>query len=231
MMNSTLFTFHGIGSELSQTFHPPLKLKSGINYAIGLRSLVTFNSIPNITNKNNEFRVDEESFYLPIGTYEIDDIAKFINFASQGEVNLKIFLNRRNQKCKLYCNKTIDFTRPNSFAHLLGFGKVILHENEYHESKFCVDMHPVKSIFVECNLANGSYFNSKSNQNIYSFPCTVPSGFQININPHDVVYIPVTGGTDVHDIEVKIRDQEGNLINLMGESLTITLHLKPLGWE
>jgi hypothetical protein len=228
MLQSTLFTFHGNSSELSQSFHPPLKLKDNSNYAIGLQSLMTYNNIPNITSENNKLYAGGEVFTLPTGVYTSTDISKYINHISHGAVEIIVLNNRRNQKCSFWCNKTIDFSENDTFGHLLGFDKIILSKEVWHESNFSVDMHPVKGIFVECNLANGSYFNSKSNQYIYGFPCTVPAGFQLNINPNNVIYIPTVGGTDIHDITVKIRDQDGKLINLLGESITVTLHLKPL---
>src|SRR5574338_557723 len=66
-------------SDFTTQFHCPLILK-GDRWTVGLVSLETYNSIPNITEKNNVFTYSTDSgvtwktLTLSVGSYEIEEI-------------------------------------------------------------------------------------------------------------------------------------------------------------
>lgn len=75
----------GMGSEVSIDLSEELVLDDA-PYEVALKSLYTSHMIPNITNKNNVFRIrypePRSDFFhdiiLPEGTYEFDDIATYL---------------------------------------------------------------------------------------------------------------------------------------------------------
>lgn len=59
-----------------------------------------------------------------------------------------------------------------------------------------------------------------------SSPLEWPQGYKIVEVPANVIYLPVNAKR-LSSITLKITDQEGNLVNFRGETITIRLHLKP----
>lgn len=75
-MSFTL-TLSGNSSILTADYFPPIELKG--NYVCGLINFESYNSIPNVdeTNKLLHFG-DTNVIKIPVGSYEINDINKFI---------------------------------------------------------------------------------------------------------------------------------------------------------
>ena len=79
-MNETSFTLtlSGSSSILETQFFPPIELSSNHNYTLGLVEFLTFNSIPNVDTGENSFYVGGEEIIIPVGSYEIGDIQKYL---------------------------------------------------------------------------------------------------------------------------------------------------------
>jgi len=213
-------------SNLSSLIYPPVVLDDG-KYEIGLMSLDTYNSIPNIDFSNNVFYFGESDFcFIPEGTYDVEAIFKYlqkqVHARGHGftyETNLNTF--RTSIKCSVY----IDFSKPNSVGPILGFHKRILEPNTKHFSDFVVNIFRVNLIDVQCNIANGSYTNGVPSHSIYAFSPKVAPGFKIHEVPNDVIYFPVNVN-QLNDIEVTIVDQNGNMIDFRKERITVRLHIR-----
>ena len=78
MEDSLTLTLSGTSSTLEAQYFSPIELSPNKNYVLGLVELLTFNSIPNIDNNNNKFYVGGNVVLLPVGSYEIEDIDKFL---------------------------------------------------------------------------------------------------------------------------------------------------------
>ncbi|CAH1106673.1 unnamed protein product [Psylliodes chrysocephalus] len=50
------------------------------DYQIGLIDFFTYNTIPNVDKTNNMFYIDKHEISIPEGSYEVDDIARYIHF-------------------------------------------------------------------------------------------------------------------------------------------------------
>jgi hypothetical protein len=92
-------------------------------------------------------------------------------------------------------------------------------------SENIVDILPVNSIFITLDLINGSYVNGTKKSVIYSFFPNVEPGFKIVVTPPNLVYLPANKN-EISSIEVTMTDQDGKLLNLRGEKLTIRLHIR-----
>lgn len=250
---SATFSLRSTSSLLTLNVYPPLKLES--DYCIGLVGLYTYNSVPNIdVNENNFFyrltsapdRV--KTITIPVGSYEIDAIEKYLQeqiirqndeflhvkklsggFRKQEELD-KIFslkANNNTLRCEIKSSKLdVDFTRDNSINRILGFSKRLLASGVKHESDCPVDIVKVQIVRVRCNIVHGSFCEEGTESHIlFEFPISVDPGFALNIEPRNIIYLPVN--TDlIQNITVQLIDQDGDLVNFAGERIIVRLELK-----
>lgn len=72
-------TLSGNSSVLTADYFPPIELSKDFDYVCGLVDFQTYNSIPNIDETNNLFHIGDEIITLPVGSYEIENIFKYIH--------------------------------------------------------------------------------------------------------------------------------------------------------
>jgi hypothetical protein len=118
----------------------------------------------------------------------------------------------------------VDFSYPNSLRSLLGFDNKVYYAG-YNESENIVTILKVNSIFVEVDIINGSYVNGKLSPIIYSFFPNVSPGYKIIENPVNLVFLPLNTHS-IDKVTVGLTDQDGKLLNLRGETITIRLHIR-----
>lgn len=231
---SLSFTLSGNSYILSKDVYPVEKLEGDEPYYIGLVDLEVFNSFPNVDINNNLFYVKKGSeevqeIKIPVGCYEIKELEQFLQ-AQLGEEVITLTANIPTSQTILTCKYTVDFTLPNTIGPLLGFSSKILQGNEKHYSDLPVRITKVTSILVDCNLVTGSYLNGVSGHILHQFAATTPPGYKIVEVPANVIYLPVNTKI-IDNITVKLTDQDGNPLNLRGETVTIRLHLKRYGFH
>lgn len=227
-LHSKLFKFSGKSSILSWNLEEPLELDENVDYGIGLINLETYHSFPNIIEgENNKLYIDNDEISFPTGTYELSDINEYIQKHLDSQDVFEVYPNYNTLKCHLKSNREVDFSKKGTFASLLGFEEKKLLANEMHTSENSVNIMKTNAICVDCNIATGSYDNGKSGHLIYSFFPLVPVGAKIVETPQNIIYLPISVRT-IRNISLKIVDQDGELVNLRGETVTVTLHLKPV---
>lgn len=226
MDDSLTITITGSSSILEAQFFPPIELSPDKNYTLGLVELLTFNSIPNIDIGCNEFHVGNHVVTIPTGSYEIEDIEKYLK-TELASKNIQIQLKPNNYtlRSEIECNQSIDFTSKNSIGPLLGFTSRRLEPNKRHVSDLPVSILKVNAIRVECNITTGAYINGRKVHTIHEFFPSVPAGYKIIEVPSSVIYLPITTRR-IDNIQHRIVDQDGDLINFRGEVITIRLHIK-----
>ena len=107
----------------------------------------------------------------------------------------------------------------------MGYEKKIIN-NPYNEGTSTVNILTVNSILVECSIIKGSYLNSIKEPIIYSFfPKCIP-GEKIIETPKNLIYLPLNTNDQINDIHIILKDNNGKLLNLRGETITIRLHLR-----
>ena len=87
-----------------------------------------------------------------------------------------------------------------------------------------VNILTIHSILVNIDIISGSYVNGSIQPTIYSFFPDVSPGYKIIENPHNLLYLPITG------ITICLTDQNGNELNLRGENLSMRFHLREI-WK
>ena len=72
---------------------------------------------------------------------------------------------------------------------------------------------------------SNSYINNKQTHTVHEFSAIVASGYKI-VEVPNINYLPLNTRR-ISNLTVKLVDQDGNLINVREETITIRLHLKP----
>ena len=226
MEDSITLTLSGTSSLLETQFFPPIELSSDKNYVLGLIELLTFNSIPNIDKSNNKFYVGDEVITIPTGSYEIEDIERYLQetLTPKG-ISISLKPNNNTLRSVINCSHPIDFRSRDTIGQMLGFIPRVIHPNRAQSSDFPVTILKVNALRVECNITSGAYINGCKVHTIHEFFPAVPPGYKIIEVPSQVIYLPVNVKSIDH-LEVRLVDQDGNLVNFRGEVITVRLHIK-----
>src|SRR5436190_4167035 len=220
---SYTFTLLGNNSTINYPFYPPIVLDEDSEHVLGLINFEVYNAIPNI--ENNKFYIGSQIISIPEGSYEVDDINKFLSIKLETGTQLEITANNNTLKCEITSNKEIDFDPSDSLGSILGFKPQKLKANILHKSDNPVSIIRVNAICIECSLTTNSYSNNKNVHILHEFFPRVPPGFKIIESPNQIIYLPINAQV-INNITLKIVDQDGNLINFRGEVITVRLHLK-----
>ena len=218
-------------------FNPPIQLDKNKQYEIALVNLETYYSFPNIDASNNYFRYSPDAgvtwfeIYIPEGSYDIVDIndtvqQKMRQNGHYDSANITISANSNTLKSVLILENDyqVDFRQLNSISKLLGFNNDI-YTLGFQESENVVNILSINSLLVNLDIISGSYVNSSTQNTIYSFFPNVSPGYKIVESPINLVYLPITLDT-IHSLETSITDQDGNQLNLRGETLTMRFHIR-----
>lgn len=217
----------GNTSVLTADYFPPLELPQ--NYVCGLIDFQTYNSIPNIDKTNNLIHIGNRIIEIPIGSYEINDIAKYIEKELEkhdGKNKIMITANNNTLKSMIECTKKVFFNKEHSVGSLLGFSSRELTANTIHTSDLPVNINKVNAIRLECNIISGSYINNTKVHTLHEFAPRVGPGYKIIEVPQNVIYFPVNV-KQLTSLTITLLDQDGDIIDFRGETITIRLHLKP----
>lgn len=221
-----MFCLTGRSSVLSHELAFPIDVSRG-DWELGLIDLTTYNSIPNIeTDVNDKFYYGiDKKIVIPEGSYELEDIEKYIRSKLDTETNFSLKANNNTLKAELKCSEKVDFEKQHNLAKLLGFEPRVYPANSRHTSDLPINIIKVNSIRVECNVTRGSFLNGVEGHVIHEFYPAEPPGYKIIEIPKNVIYLPIIAQT-INNLTVSLKDQEDNLVNFRGEQISVRLHLR-----
>jgi len=225
-------TLNGNSSELSCDIFPPLEVDKTSHMC--LLSLQTNNSIPNIEPGCNiigfENSYGETSeVVIPTGSYELSALESVIKQYLPDFVSFfQIKANSNTLKCFMRCSHIIDFTNSSSISSLLGFKNEKYFADTVHVSENLVNILKINCIKVECNLITGSFCDGKPSQIIHEFFPSAPPGYKIIEVPRHLVLYSLHYST-ISKVQITLKDQNDNLINLRGEPITVRLQISHYG--
>ena len=165
------------------------------NYVIGVSSFNTYNSIFNVTSKNNKIIYFDGLMYwkeilLPLGAYEIeqinDEIARQLSF-EESPIILEANTATLHSIIRLNNGFKVDFTQPNTLRDLLGFESVILTE-PYNYSKNKVNIIDIHRLHLCCDSIIGSLRNGFPSNILFSIVLNEPPGAKIVREPNLILY-------------------------------------------
>ena len=223
------------------TCHDSVMLDPNKEYEAALLSLDTYNSIPNITaNKNNVFNYSTDdgitwkTITLNTGAYELQAINNeikrqiIVKGDDESAINITANISRLTSIVNIENPRyKIDFSVDNSIGPVLGFNKVVIGHG-YNESSNIVNIMQVNSILVNIDIIMGSYVNGLQSPTIYSFYPNVSPGYKIVERPNpSLIYYPLSRH-DISRMRVWLTDQNGDLIDLRGETITMKIHVREI---
>lgn len=228
-------------THIKTKFRPLIQLDKNRKYEMALVNLETYYSFPNIDSSNNNFRYSSDNgvtwvdINIPEGSYEIVDLSEYIQRIMQENGHYDaaaekyyITLEPNNNTLKsvldIEPNYKVDFTTANSIRSVLGFNAQI-YSAGYNESENIVNIISVNSLRVTSDIIGASYSNGSTENIIFSFFPSVGPGYKIIEVPVNLVYLPITVNT-ISSMETRLVDQNGKLINLRGEELSIRFHIR-----
>ena len=228
-------------THIKTKFRPLIQLDKSRKYEMALVNLETYYSFPNIDSTNNNFRYSPDNgatwvnINIPEGSYEIVDLNEYIQRIMQENGHYDtaaekyyITLEPNNNTLKsvldIEPNYRVDFTTANSIRSVLGFNAQV-YAAGYNESENIVNIISVNSLRVTSDIIGASYSNGTTENIIFSFFPSVGPGYKIIEVPVNLVYLPITVNT-ISSMETRLVDQNGKLINLRGEELSIRFHIR-----
>lgn len=203
------------------------------SWVIGLSHFSAFNTVHNITEKNNKFYFTSPTdgsrvISLTPGTYTFQ---KLFN-------TLRSILNRSNLDMRgdvttgqvyLFSKATIDFSKKDSFGALLGFNAELT-GNQPHYSPKPVTITDKNYIRIICNIVDGSYTNGERAHVVHEFFTNLQPGYNIVERPRPIIYLPINA-TQIDRIILRLVDRNGDLIDFGPHPITIQLHLHRIPWQ
>lgn len=233
---STTVTFTGKSSVLTSNFINELELDERFDYSCGLLDFTAYQSIPNIHSGNNNVyftqKIDEdmEKFYtfkIPVGTYEYKELADYITdkFESYG-ITFSLTVSKQTLKTTIKCSVKLVFIEKDSFHRIFGFAdRESITADTPIESEHIVKITTLNTIIIECDIVSGSYRNGEKSHSLYEFAPKVAVGYKIIEEPRNIVYLPIRTKR-IRSIQLRIVDQNRNLVDFRGEEITCRIHIK-----
>ena len=228
--------------------NPSILLKNG--GFLGLHNLSVYNSVYNITEKNNKFSIADEKtelekckkkdkknckerknsitvylseeIIIEPGAYEFENLKETIKQKTEGKVIISV--NTKNMKVNMHNGRPVDFDVEDSIADVFGLERKIYEKGD-HKSKNIIQISPFETVNLHCNCIEGYLQNGKPTDILYTFRLNVPVGYKINETPQHVMYKKVLDER-IDYMDFSITDENGNEIDFNGEKLCFTLELK-----
>jgi hypothetical protein len=219
-------------TQIRTKFNPLIELDKSKKYEMALVNLETYYSFPNIDATNNNFRYSPDNgttwfnIDIPEGSYEIVDINEYIqrNLKDNESITIEPNNNTLKSVLRIAANYKVDFTTTNSIRSVLGFNSKV-YTAGYTESENIVNIITINSVRVTSDIIGASYSNGTTGDIIYSFFPNVGPGYKIIEVPANLIYLPITTHT-ISSMETKLTDQNGKLLNLRGEEVSIRFHIR-----
>ena len=233
-----LITLNSKESDFEIYFKDPIPLSAGgagRNRAIGLLSATAWHSWYNISEEfeNNKLKIllrgKWEVYTIPDGNYDADNLNYWIEDVLQCSTDCPVRFDinsATNRFMIILDNCQIDLS-DGKLHEILGF------EPREYKDKINVGEHignisrGVDRLLIHCSLVSDSYENKHASDIIYSFsPSSAPPGAQITVEPFQPKYLPIRSMDYIYSLRIKVTDQNNNLINFHGETLTFVLDIK-----
>ena len=235
------FILKGDGSDITIFLPTPIVIPDGKRASLGLKNFSTYNNIANVEKgKNNAFMLKVPGkpfrlFELPTGAFELDSICEAIyefieeHYPSIKDVREKFKLagSDATSKCILTFKDDygIDFNVPNSLCEILGYEKT---DKFQGPGRFIAEkivmIATVTQLLFNCNIVEGSYFNSLQIPLIYNCVIDVPAGYRLSRELTNISYKRLNT-SQISNIHLWITDEQGRFINLRKDLLVVTLSL------
>lgn len=248
MDESIIVRMSGEVNSVSSTYSPVINVNG--NSEIALVQLKTSdkrfqektNNI-NISSLKNtiEFVLPRNNLKVKVVSawYKIDRLNNAIrNIISRPEnknfgIEFNIIPIDNNLRCRIYCNKPINFRCDNSMANKLGFEEklynAIEHKDLYHEPVGYIfsELKDMDSIKVVCNIVKGSFDNGQHSRSIYEFFPRQSEKEEIIESPINLMYYKLKTAV-IKKIKIDLVNGDNEPITGLNGEMIVILHIRPI---
>jgi len=218
---SVWYSWNNISSEFSNnTLRYKYSTNSGVSYTDvnitfenGIYSVDAINNkLATVLEANNHFATVNGIKQYPITiTPNYTTLLVDVNF-NQTLVSGVIF--------------QLDFT-TSTLRDLLGFTSGVLSTATSSQNQPNITR-DVNTIMIKSSIVEGSYENGKSSNVLYAFsPSGYSIGSNINVEPTQRVYLPVSEKNNISRIRMELVDQQSRLVKT-NDDITYLLHLRKI---
>jgi len=238
-------------NDITVHFDNPIYAK---NAKIALKLFSMYYSIPNISEENNLFifKHGKKAAWVEValdpGSYEISSMSDrirelveqndpILNEIAPSEAvqkrrilqkpTIKFRADPATMKCIMDIpeNFEVDFEPLRAIGSMLGFFPKIYTAGT-HISDYIVNINPVNSLLLHCNIADGCSINGKPSRCIYSFDPKVAPGYKITEEPRHLIFYPIDNLDYLSKIRIWLTDDEGKKVDTRDEKLTIVMTIR-----
>ena len=230
-MEPSYIVCRGNDSIIKTTFNPAIPTR---DCEIAVVGLSTYYSYPNIDNTNNIISItgpsDTTIILYDKGCYEVSNLNDRITKEYKWEKGKEAVIIKADPitlRTHLIIKKgwKVNFPEENSIANVLGFEtKDYVGPKEFIGEKIC-NILKVNNILVQCDVIAGSSINGRPAPVIFNYSPDVEAGSKIVAEPVTPIYLPVTLDS-IQEFTVWVTDQDNVLLDLQGEDLIITFHIR-----
>ena len=208
-----------------------IEIPDGFHIYLSVVSCLIPFSFYNINDNNNKlvYSFDGSTMYnvtFPIGNYNINELVKYLKSVMTNFTI--IYSNLQNKISFQHVSNDFMFMSSSSCLSVLGFNDntTIISSYKTLTSSSCVDLYITKYIQVNSNLI--TYNINKLQRNNYCILCSIP----VSNQPFSLIeYINRTNFktnlfvNKIRRIQIKLTDENGNILNLNGCHYVMTLQL------
>ena len=229
--------------QVSYTVPIDLGEYPGYKWYAALTGATMWYSIYNISSAygNNTLRYNNGTTWkiitFPAGSYQLSQINAYIQQiltqngdlvgTNNDEYPISFSPNISAQRIimSVYPGFTVDLS-SGSFANLIGFTPQANYTGDY-QGDLAPDINRgVDKIHIHCDLIEGSYNNSVSDDVIYAADLFGPPGSLINVQPYERIYLPVRNSRFISTARIRFTDQSGRSVSFNGENTTVGIHME-----
>ena len=239
----------GRSENFSVYYNPPMELDYTKQYEIGLANCYLWYSWYNISEAigNNIFRYYNKtawaSITIPNGSYNIsdlNDVVKSLIDINEGtadeedeklkasrNITIKANYNTLKAEIRLRGGYRVDFAGDSGKIRLLlGFDEGKISKKGINSGQNPVNITDVNTVYIHCSLVNSAYENSNTSGVIYAFSPNVPPGYQIQIQPYSINWMPIGNINSISKIQMRVTNQDGVQVDLNNEVVTYSLRIR-----
>lgn len=248
-MTSFTVSFTGTSSVLRADFFPEIVLDPNAHYSCALLDFTSYNSIPNITEgQNNEFQfkatlrekkrdkgrdivIDKPlnvKISLPTGAYEVEDILSYLKSElSVHKISLTYAISDGSSTVQIEFDTKVEWI-GGTVLNLIGFqGNSKTFESRWkYRSDHIVKITNIDLIRIECDIVSDSYINGKDSHTIHQFSSyKVSPGYKFIEVPRHLIYLPIKE-KQLRSVQLSVVDQDGKLVDFRGEQISCRIHIR-----
>lgn len=230
-MEPSYIVCRGKDSKLKTTFTPVIPTRGCEIAVVGLS---TYYSYPNVDRTNNLVNITgpgvTEKIEFEKGCYEVENLNDVVKKKFKWEKDKEQVVIRADPvtlrtHLNIHEGWKVNFPEENSIASIIGFQtRDYIGPNEFVGEKI-TNILKVNNILVQCDVIAGSTINGKPAPVIFNFSPNVPAGSKIVAEPVTPIYLPITLDS-IQEFTVWVTDQDNELLDLQGEDLIITFHIR-----